>query len=421
MSQEVSANDLSNQATATATTDRPGERMDEPIDRFAPSQFSVDAYANDLMDEVFRGVDHLLETGAPLPEEKPVADYVAFKNMPLQDLAQDLANSLPVLPKPEVKPAEPVADVKPKKGPWTKILLAATLLSLAGAVASWTTQRDRYDQFFDGIAQPSALAPAASEASDSLAATTLSQEQITANREFSVYLQRSIDLLHKNAASVTTIASLASPAVALPTVSVSGTPGALPGVPGAPANGLIGSIPTVPGGSAETSGTALSPSSTGSPLAPPQTVLERVYIPVYQTPQGFIPVVPGVPLPGPVTPGYGAGSATGPMAAAPAPINAPKIAVAPIETQPVTLPKVAPAAPPPLPAAPATIQTLVGVLDLGEQGSAALIEVNGSAQRVTVGEKIGNSGWTLVEIRGQEATVRRNGEVRTLFVGQTIQ
>jgi hypothetical protein len=417
MSQEVSANDLSTQATATATTDRPDDQG--PQDRFAPSHFSVDAYANDLMDEVFRGVDHLLETGAPLPEKKPVADYVAFKNMPLQDLAQDLANSLPVLPKPEV-PAPVVVPPTPKKSaPWTQILVAATLLSLAGAVASWMTQREQYNQFLEGINNPIASAPVPE-------AAPISAEQASANQEFALYLQRSIDLLQKNATSVTPIASLANPAVPLPTI---GVPGALPGIPGSmPPSGLIGSIPV-----AGAPGTALSPSSTGSPLAPPQTVLERVYIPVYQTPQGFIPVVPGVPLPGtpasladqqasqtsqPAAP-QGAGSANGPIGGTTS-LRAPKIAVAPIETiplPPVRLPELTPAQP----SAPVVIQTLVGVLDLGEQGSAALIEVNGIAQRVTIGEKLGNSGWSLVQIKGQEATIRRNGEVRSIFVGQTIQ
>ncbi len=418
MSQEVSANDLSTPATATATTDRPDDQGQ--TDRFAPAHFSVDAYANDLMDEVFRGVDHLLETGAPLPEKKPVADYVAFKNMPLQDLAQDLAKSLPVLPKTEAPAPVVVAPAPKPAAPWTKILVAATLLSLAGAAASWMTQRDQYNQFLDGINNPIASAPA-SEAS--VAAAPVSAEQASANQEFALYLQRSIDLLQKNATSVTAVASLANPAMALPTI---GVPGALPGVPGSAPGGLVGSIPT---GSNGIPGTALSPSSTGSALAPPQTVLERVYIPVYQTPQGFIPVVPGVPLPG--TPAsqsqagipQGAGSANGPIGNSSNPgtsLRAPKIAVAPIETSPlppVRLPAVAPAQP----SAPLVIQTLVGVLDLGEQGSAALIEVNGIAQRVTIGEKLGNSGWSLVQIKGQEATIRRNGEVRSIFVGQTIQ
>ena len=64
-----------------------------------------------------------------------------------------------------------------------------------------------------------------------------------------------------------------------------------------------------------------------------------------------------------------------------------------------------------------TSRTLIGVLELGER-SAALFEVNGTAKRIEVGDQIGSSGWTLVSIRNQEAIVRRNGEVRSIYVGQ---
>ncbi|MEB3342784.1 hypothetical protein [Okeania sp.] len=63
------------------------------------------------------------------------------------------------------------------------------------------------------------------------------------------------------------------------------------------------------------------------------------------------------------------------------------------------------------------INTLVGVLELGER-SAALFEVDGIARRIYVGESIGSSGWTLVQVVNQEAVIRRNGEVRSVFVGQ---
>ena len=90
-------------------------------------------------------------------------------------------------------------------------------------------------------------------------------------------------------------------------------------------------------------------------------------------------------------------------------------------TQPVQLP-------PPPAEIPATntatesqvqipINTLVGILELGER-SAALFEVEGVARRIYVGENIGSSGWTLVNVANQKAVIRRNGEVRSVFVGQ---
>jgi Tfp pilus assembly protein PilP len=57
------------------------------------------------------------------------------------------------------------------------------------------------------------------------------------------------------------------------------------------------------------------------------------------------------------------------------------------------------------------------LLELGDR-SAALFEVNGTTQRINVGEAIGASGWTLVSVANQEAVVRRNGEVRSVYVGQ---
>lgn len=69
-------------------------------------------------------------------------------------------------------------------------------------------------------------------------------------------------------------------------------------------------------------------------------------------------------------------------------------------------------------AAPTAIQTtLLGVLELGDR-SAALFEIDGTPQRVYIGERIGNSGWSLVSVANEEAVVRRNGEVRTLYIGQ---
>jgi hypothetical protein len=59
------------------------------------------------------------------------------------------------------------------------------------------------------------------------------------------------------------------------------------------------------------------------------------------------------------------------------------------------------------------------VLELGDR-SAALIEINGVAQRFRVGEGIGTTGWTLVEVSKNQAIMRRNGEVRSVFIGQSF-
>ena len=56
---------------------------------------------------------------------------------------------------------------------------------------------------------------------------------------------------------------------------------------------------------------------------------------------------------------------------------------------------------------------------MGER-SVALFEIDGASRRINVGESIGSSGWTLVEVKNKEAVIRRNGEVRSIYVGQTF-
>lgn len=123
----------------------------------------------------------------------------------------------------------------------------------------------------------------------------------------------------------------------------------------------------------------------GSLGSGPLNVIERVYIP-YQTAQQSV-ASPGAPALVPALPGTVAPAAPTPAASAPAA------------------------------AAPAPIHTMVGILELGDR-SAALFEINGVSQRVYIGERIGNSGWSLVSVSNQEAVIRRNGEVRSIFIGQ---
>jgi hypothetical protein len=142
-------------------------------------------------------------------------------------------------------------------------------------------------------------------------------------------------------------------------------------------------------------------------------------------------VVPSVVVPGTVKPG------------APAPTAPPRVATglsrlvppAPVPGMqpPAATAPIAPAAPgfmasgTPLPPSgsattsvtPGVVRSLVGVMQLGDR-SAALVEMNGVAQRVRIGESIGASGWTLVEVSKDQAVIRRNGEVRTIFIGQTF-
>lgn len=140
----------------------------------------------------------------------------------------------------------------------------------------------------------------------------------------------------------------------------------------------------------------LAQNSPASP-SPSPSVVERVYIQVptstTTTPSTTTPSGNTVVIPAP------AGNST----ANPAPVAASPV------------PSAAPAAVPNI--ATANSHTLIGVLELGDR-SAALFDVNGTPQRIEIGAQVGTSGWTLVSINNQEAIVRRNGEVRSIYVGQ---
>ena len=68
---------------------------------------------------------------------------------------------------------------------------------------------------------------------------------------------------------------------------------------------------------------------------------------------------------------------------------------------------------------PAIKHTLIGILDLGEK-SAALFKVNKRTERIWLGQEIKNSGWILESIDAQKAIISRQGETRSLSVGETF-
>lgn len=172
--------------------------------------------------------------------------------------------------------------------------------------------------------------------------------------EFLQYLDRSLEVIAKKAERGTEASS--TNLAQMPNVSVlPSSPPLLPPLTPMPSAGAL----MAPGGG-------------------PVNVIERVYIP-YQTAQQ--------PAPGLALPQGFPGSQT--AATPPQPQNI----------------------------APATAHMLVGLLELGER-SAALFEIDGVPRRVYIGEPIGGSGWNLVSVSNDEARIRRNGEVRSIYIGQ---
>lgn len=173
------------------------------------------------------------------------------------------------------------------------------------------------------------------------------------------------------------------------------------------------------------------------PVVNPTTnVVERIYIPVYQapSPMRFAPP-PQIATNPPTSPP----EAVNNNASVNQPANTNEVAAVPsapmnVNQQPasVNVPSL-PTVPtrPPIPVtvnpqqafvpstSPTPTHTLAGLLELGDK-SAALFENEGVTRRIHIGESIGATGWTLVDIANGEAIVRRNGEVRSIFAGQRL-
>ncbi len=201
-----------------------------------------------------------------------------------------------------------------------------------------------------------------------------------------------------------------------------------------------------------------------TPPAPNRSgsVVERIYVPVYQAPSPMryaLPAIPGSPT---LLPRVASAlqesqpnvvkSALNTVRQAAKPVTVNMLAAAVrAELKPVTA-KTAPITvrqtPSPLPALPvvplraalapeseptitqeqvypavaiadAPSNTLEGLLELGNK-SAALFKIDGVTRRINMGESIGESGWTLVNVSNGEAVIRRNGEVRSIYAGQKL-
>jgi hypothetical protein len=347
MSQDPSIN----QPVLEASGQPDPSNWNEDIPVAEPSTFSIDTYADDLMDELFEEVDHILEKGVKMPSESDNPEYVALQPIAVPEMGlpsvlvphrQVEADQLEQLEADlDLLPSESHAD---KRHGFGKSLDQLLLISACASLVLTAL----LGLMLQGKWQP---APASQEP---VAVDLQSQS----DAEFLDYMERSLDVIDRKAAATN-----------------SSTTAEIPAPPGA-ASSASGSQPTQ------------------------ASVPERVFVPVYQPPQNLS--FPGLGQP-----------------AQPAQPTQPSQAVPPVQPAVPNVPAAsAPAAVATAPnIAPTLNYTLVGLLELGDR-SAALFEVNGTPQRIYVGESIGSSGWTLVSVQNEEALIRRNGEVRSVYVGQ---
>jgi hypothetical protein len=370
---------------------------------------AVESYADQLMDELFEGVDRAFEGSGAQPAEPMAPEFVALKSISVPQIVLS-----PLAPEPQrgEKDVEAIArqvalettKKQQSKQSFDRILLGAACGSLLLVLGLWLASRSGLLRL---RAAPAPETPAASS--------------VTApDTQFVEYVQRSLEVIEQKKAPQPNPQLAGVPGVAppgtLPTISISGAPPATAGLstavnriadaleqagaqPGAPAPQIVVIPPPAQ--------VAVAPAApvAGDPAAP-------------QT---------GSVSPSPTAPASGraiaaAGTRT-PLAASPTPSESPQPKILARETEPAPAPSTQQSAPAPEQSAPAvssaptSAHTLVGILELGDR-SAALFEVDGVARRIYVGESIGASGWTLAEIKNQEAVIRKGGDVRSVFVGQ---
>lgn len=392
-------------------------------DLITSESWSIDTYADGLMDELFADIDQILEGTFNLPAYTVKAEQIPLPTVTKPQIV--LPNSVPEVPphrnkaKTEVVNPGVVKPVSKKRAKtrlaWRKLLILGTTLGMAIAGIIYLVNSRVFNTLTLKLAQQSIQIPQPQPPTKAdieaelvnyllLALSVIDQQEIKDNQQ-----SKKPELVIGATPSQTTQA-----------LADDNTAASLPAIPNRPSS-----------------------------------VVERIYIPVYQAPapMRYTPPQPA-PLPSPSNPVTTALN-TAPKPAKPVNVNMLAAAVrtdikpVTVKTAPIAVkqsPNILPtlpvvpfrAAPPklptatapitqqqaslpttPTPAAPAPKHTLEGLLELGGK-SAALFNFDGVTHRVNVGESIGSSGWTLVDVSNGEAIIRRNGEVRSIYTGQKL-
>ncbi|NDJ17387.1 type II secretion system protein N [Myxacorys almedinensis] len=357
-----------NKALLDPSQDAPGKAFQAVM----PSQsFRVDSFADRLMDDLFDDVERLLDGSLPPP---PLKRIETAKRQPMDVNPTPQFSDLvpqPHLPQwntliredslavPEV---HELMNGKPQvlrlSSVFQKLLVVALFASAIAAASLWLTQRGMVGRLVRAIAQePQVVAPVA----------IAKAPPVEHNQQFSEYVQRSLAAIDRKAASGKPMNGATVPYKnSLPTAAGSGATSSTP-LPKVP---VVINVPPI----AAAPPTAPAAVMVNDParqelnqlLARLSGVLERMY-----------------------------------------PANRPQIQQAMAS---------ATKAVPSTPELQRTIRGLVIATDPTQ--SAALVETNGVTQRYYTGETVGSSGWSIVEIAGSSAVLRRNGELRTLSTGQ---
>jgi hypothetical protein len=376
---------------------------------------AVESYADRLMDELFEGVDRAFDGSEKLPAEQvQPGEFVALKSISVpQIVLSQLAPEPPRGPEQEVAAiARQVALATTKKQQskqsFDRILLGAACGSLLLVMGLWLASRSGL------VRLPATATPQAPAASGKIAPDT----------PFVEYVQRSLVAIEEKKApqansQLATVPGAATPGT-LPSISISGAPPATAG--------LSTAVNRIANALEQAAAAPGAPAPQVVVIPPPAQVTVAPAVPaqVNVAVPGASQTAAGSPSPSATASGRAiaaAGNRTPLAASSSSESVQPKILARETESAPAPAPAAGQSAPAPqqpaaaVNSAPTSAQTLVGILELGDR-SAALFEIDGVARRIYVGESIGASGWTLAEIKNQEAVIRKGGDVRSVFVGQ---
>ncbi len=325
----------------------------------------VESYADRLMDELFEDVEHLLEGGSIRSFEPSPQSYINLQTLTIASPAY-FPRSPGLVAQPTDTPSSLEADLEADKDAATTALVEAASDSPAEVKAAPTSPKpfSRLLLMAAGASLLLALGVWLLHQRGLRWAATPSAPPPTTSQVSSARADSDIRFMDYMARAVETISQKSGTAGTSTTLPMGiGSP--LPTVP-VPRN------PTVPPAPSTSIANARTTTELTRVLDRLTTVLDRLYPTGARAPQAAAPTNPTT-LPYPV-------AANSNNSAAP-------------------------------------LHTLVGIAEWGNNSS-ILIETNGVTERFQLGESLGSSGWNLVSVSKNKAVIRRNGEVRTIFVGQ---
>jgi hypothetical protein len=330
----------------------------QPSPRLMPAPVQVDIYADRLMNDLFEDVEDLLSGSIPPPEPIRVKPQPATTTIAPRIVAPLVTQpQLPQWSPPVSAPRTTPTAIKPRSNRLLKILTVLFGLSALSASSVWLIQRGTAQRLFAMATQePPAIATA----------TTAPPVNTTA--KFAKYMQRSLENLDRKVASNQPGTTTTLFNGKLPTTSIPANPVTRPSSDKQP---IVINVPSAP----VSIPVATTPSKNSQELDQVLTRLSSVLERLSINP----PARSSIPTP------------------------------APIAVQPAQAVVAEPQ------------RTLRGIAIAHDPTqSAILFEMNGVTQRYYTGESIGSSGWSVVDISNNYVSVRRNGEVRSVSVGQKL-